>query len=80
MKKYYVRFNSATQQVDVFSRANNSIIQSVEVSNGIVPSLYVDKIAFALNISGRDQIELEYDIFYEDRYWRELAEESRLEV
>ncbi len=77
MKAYYLRFNSATQQVDVFDRADNSLIQSVEVINGIVSSIAVEQIAFALDISGKKQIEeLKYAIYYEDRYWRELAEES----
>ena len=81
MKKYYLRFNSLTQKVDVFSRADDSLIQSVEVINGIVSSIGVEQIAVALNISGRKQIEeLDYDIYYEDRYWHELAEESLQEV
>lgn len=81
MKKYYLRFNSLTQKVDVFSRADDSLIQSVEVINGIVSSIDVEQIAVALNISGREQIEeLDYAIYYEDRYWRELAEESLQEV
>lgn len=77
MKAYYLRFNFATQQVDVFDRSDDSLIQSVEVINGIVSSIAVEQIAFALDISGKKQIEeLEYAIYYEDRYWRELAEES----
>ncbi len=77
MEAYYLRFNSATQQVDVFDRSDDSLIQSVEVINGIVSSIAVEQIAFALDISGKKQIEeLEYAIYYEDRYWRELAEES----
>lgn len=77
MEAYYLRFNSATQQVDVFNRSDDSLIQSVEVINGIVSSIAVEQIAFALDISGKKQIEeLEYAIYYEDRYWRELAEES----
>lgn len=57
------------------------MIQSVEVINGIVPSIDVEQIAVALNISGREQIEeLDYGIYYEDRYWRELAKESLQEV
>ena len=79
MKDYYVRFNSLTHNIDVFSRKDNSLIQSVEVINGVVPSIDVEQIAFVLNISGRSQIEeLEYDIFYEDQYWRELLEEESL--
>lgn len=77
MKAYYLRFNFTTQQVDVFDRSDDSLIQSVEVINGIVSSIAVEQIAFALDISGKKQIEeLEYAIYYEDRYWRELAEES----
>ena len=77
MKAYYLRFNFTTVQVDVFDRSDDSLIQSVEVINGIVSSIAVEQIAFALDISGKKQIEeLEYAIYYEDRYWRELAEES----
>ena len=55
MKAYYLRFNSATQQVDVFDRADNSLIQSVEVINGIVSSIAVEQIAFALDIPLQQQ-------------------------
>ncbi len=80
-KNYYLRFDHLTQKVKVFRRTDDSLIQSVEVINGIVSSIDVEQIALALNISGKNQItELEYDIFYEDRYWRELEEESLQEV
>jgi len=81
MKNYYIRFNFLTHNVDVFRRKDNSLIQSVEVINGIVPSIDVEQIAFALHLLGRRQIEeLEYGIFYEDRYGRESLVESLQEV
>lgn len=80
-KNYYLQFDHLTQKVKVFRRTDDSLIQSVEVINGIVSSIDVEQIALALNISGKNQItELEYDIFYADRYWRELEEESLQEV
>lgn len=81
MKNYYVRFNSLTHNVDVFKRSDNSLIGSVEVINNVVALSDVYRIANALDISEEEQIEeLDYDIFYEDRDGRELAEESLQEV
>ncbi|MCI8700134.1 MAG: hypothetical protein HFJ47_02180 [Clostridia bacterium] len=81
MKNYYVRFNSVTQMVDVFSRADDSLILSVAVTDGIVPIPDVEQIAHELNISERNQIEeLDWDIYFEGQCECELAEESLLEV
>lgn len=73
MTIYYVRFNPQTNQVDVFKREDDTLIQSVEVINGVVPSLDVEQIAFALGLSQAETEALDYDIFCEDRYNREFA-------
>lgn len=81
MKNYYVRFNFVTQMVDVFSRADDSLILSVKVTDGIVPISDVEQIAHELNILERNQIEeLDWDIYFEGQRGRELAEESLQEV
>lgn len=81
MKKYYLRFNSLTHNVDVFKRSDNSLIGSVKVINNGASLSDVYQIANALDISEEEQIkELDYDIFCEDRDGRELAEESPQEV
>lgn len=72
MPNYYVRFNFATNQVDVYEKVGDILVQSVEVINGVVPSLDVEQIAFVLGLSDAEKDTLEYDIFYEDRFYREL--------
>ena len=74
MKAYYVRFNWKTKKVDVFRRADDSLIQSVEVINGIVNTIDVEQIASALPTTIKLS-DLEYDIYYADRYGREYEEE-----
>lgn len=76
MKKYYLRFNSLTQKVDVFSTADNSLISSVEVINNGASLSDIHQIANALNISEEQIEELDYDIFCEDCDGRKLVEES----
>ena len=65
MKNYYLQLNASSGKVDVFSRATNSLISSVEViGNGLHPA-DLFKIASALGISDSEQIdELEFDIYY----------------
>ncbi len=77
MKEYYVRFNWETKNVDVFRRVDDLLIGSSRIVNGIVDTLDLRRIAHALNIEGDKEISnLEYRIFYEDRYWREQEEEQ----
>ena len=71
MPNYYVRFNSSTKQVDVYNRRDDTLIQSTEVINGVVSSLDVEQIAFALDLSEAEKRDLDYALFYKDRFYRE---------
>lgn len=74
MANYYVRFNPTTQLVDVFNRMDDALIQSVEVTSGVVPTLDVEQIAFTLGLSEVEKADLDYAIFYEDRDSREVLD------
>lgn len=74
MVNYYVHFNPTTQLVDVFNRKDDTLIQSVEVTSGVVPTLDVEQIAFTLGLSDAEKAGLDYAIFYEDREYREVLD------
>lgn len=77
MKEYYVRFNENMQKVDVLRKKDHSLIESVEVINGVVHSWDSHRIADVLSINDSERIaEIEYEIFCEDRDGRELMEMS----
>lgn len=74
MVNYYVHFNPTTQLVDVFNRKDDTLIQSVEVTSGVVPTLDVEQIAFTLGLSDAEKADLDYAIFYEDRDYHEALD------
>ena len=79
MKEYYVRFNGETKKVDVFLRENDSCIGSVSVTNGIVNWSELDEVLDRMTSIELKRDDLDYEIFYEERYWREYEEECMKE-
>ncbi len=65
-EEYYVRFNEETNLVDVFRKEDSSLIESVEVINGIANTLDVEIIAHELGFDGDEKMmsKLDYDLSY----------------